>query len=238
MRDLKNKLWYVCIFLLPVFVNAQTVDISQVGALNTSILEKPTAEAYYKRGLIMFSLGDNTGAIRDMTSAIELNPGMKEMYFIRGKAKDAIGSNTAAIKDFDKAIELDNTYSDAYSYRGVSKKVTGDFDGAITDFNKAIELNPANAEAYNNRGKYEYFIDDEPAALADYNKAIELNPGFAKAYSNRANFYYYLNEDYLNACNDWTKAAELGDWEAKTMMTKNCSKPGPALSGTSIKYKQ
>ncbi len=42
--------------------------------LNNSILTKPSFDAYYNRGLIMFQLGDFTGAIRDFTSATEIDP--------------------------------------------------------------------------------------------------------------------------------------------------------------------
>ena len=73
-------------FLLPFSVFAQSNDstnlaLSTVPELNASILAKPTFDAYFSRGMIMYKTGDYTGAVRDFTEALSLNPVDKNTYW-------------------------------------------------------------------------------------------------------------------------------------------------------------
>ena len=64
------------------------------------------------------------------------------------------------------------------------------------------------------------FSDD--GAINDYSKVIELNPDFDTAYSNWGIAKENLG-DLNGACNDWRKAASLGDEEAAQWVRDECN---------------
>jgi len=114
------------------------------------------------------------------------------------------------------------TNAKIYFNSGNQKFQNGDFEGALKDYNKAIELNPNYFKAYNNRGilKASELKKDEEA-LKDFNKAIEINPDYADAYLGRGTSKYNL-KDTKGACEDWNKAANLGNTRALQQIEKYC----------------
>ena len=109
-----------------------------------------------------------------------------------------------------------------YFKQGNQKYLKNDFGAADKDFTKAIELNPKYVDAYINRGRLRHNkLKDDKAAIKDFDKVIELDPKNADAYFYRANAYRNLKE-FKKACADWTKAAELGNMDAKGSLTKHC----------------
>jgi tetratricopeptide (TPR) repeat protein len=119
-------------------------------------------------------------------------------------------------------INIYGQTADDYFKQGNAKYLKNDFIGADKDFSKAIELNPKFFNAYINRGRLRHNkLDDDKSAIKDYNKAIELDPKSANAYYYRANAYRNLKE-FKKACADWTKAAELGNMDAKGSLSKYC----------------
>ena len=70
------------------------------------------ARAYFNQGLAKYDLQDYTGAIKDFTRAIELNPKYAEAYGGRGLAKYSLKDKQGALEDLSKSGELG--YSTAY----------------------------------------------------------------------------------------------------------------------------
>ena len=62
--------------------------------------------AYYNRGQIYFSLGDNERAIQDFDDAIRLNPKLGVAYANRATAYTLLGMDEEAQRDVDRAIDL------------------------------------------------------------------------------------------------------------------------------------
>ncbi|MBU0765451.1 MAG: hypothetical protein KJ607_11515, partial [Bacteroidetes bacterium] len=59
------------------------------------------------------------------------------------------------------------------------------------------------------QGKCQKVYSGFYAAVADYTVAIELKNDFARAYHNRA-LARFLKKDTEGACDDWSKAMDLG----------------------------
>ena len=97
-----------------------------------------------------------------------------------------------------------------------------DFKGAIDDYNKASELNPKFANAYNSRGLAKGNLFDHKGALQDFNLAIKANPELSEAYQNRGTSKFQFG-DKLGACLDWSKAGELGYYDAYEYIKKYCN---------------
>lgn len=96
--------------------------------------------SYFKQGKDKYDLQDFTGAIKDYSKLIELNPKYAAAYFYRGCAKVQLQDFTGAVQDYNKAIELDPKYSEAYYMRGCATESLKDKQGALKDYSKAGEL--------------------------------------------------------------------------------------------------
>ena len=152
-----------------------------------------SALMYNNRGSVRLAAGDVSGAIGDLTRALQLNPNLAVAYYNRGNAYDAMGGLAEAIKDYDKFIELNPQEAGGYVNRGNAYDTGGDHEKAIRDFDRAIELDPNNVYAYNSRGLAYDELGEPERAIKDYDRAIELNPNFAAAYCNRGIAYRARN---------------------------------------------
>jgi len=137
-----------------------------------------------------------------------------EKYFSEAYIKSNSDDHKGAIVFYSKAINsgCDNTnLSTAYYNRGFSKNELRNFSEAISDFNEAIEINPQYSQAYLNRGYSKHHLGDYYGAISDFNKAIEINPYNGLTYSNRGISKGIGFKDDEGACDDFKKAALLGD---------------------------
>jgi tetratricopeptide (TPR) repeat protein/tRNA A-37 threonylcarbamoyl transferase component Bud32 len=144
-------------------------------------------DAYLKRGIAKFKLGNKQEAMDDFNKAVSLDRKNAKAYGVRGAAKFVSGNKQEAIADFDQAISLDSKYAQAYALRGLAKYDLGNKQEATVDYNKAISLDPKNTDAYINRGLAKSDLGNKKEAIADYNKAISIDPKNSWAYTNRGN---------------------------------------------------
>ena len=182
-------------------------------------------------------------AILLLDKAIEKDPKNIKALLDRAVDKSIIEDFQGAIDDYSKVIELDPDNALAYLNRGKNKKRLDDYTGAIADFDKAIsskggefiyidkvenplletgfEFDVQMEEIKFERGIAYYNIDSLKRALDDFNFSIEK--GFALA-----DCYYWRGLIYLNyniidkACNDLSKADELGNLEARKLLDQYC----------------
>ncbi len=111
------------------------------------ILDLKFVEAWIMRGIILSEyMKDYSGAIRDFTTAIELNPNDADVFLERGNAKSYLKEYKSAIEDFNKAIEINISYANAYYYRGIAKCVLGQKEDGCLDLRKSLELGTKEAE--------------------------------------------------------------------------------------------
>jgi tetratricopeptide (TPR) repeat protein len=196
---------------------------------------------YYKCALARYYLGDERGAIEDLTQIIKLNSTDVKIYFFRGVIRYQRGDKKGSIEDFTQAININPNYAKAYSRRGNSRYELGNYQGAIEDFTQAININPNDAVAYRNLADARYQLGDKQGAIEDYAQAIKINPNYAVnnlgnirylleekevlsqasesiphdavAYKNRGNTRYE-KEDYQGAIEDFTQAIKLNSNDA------------------------
>lgn len=161
---------------------------------NSVISHNPNnALMYNNRGNVKLAAGDVSGAIDDLTKALELDPKIAVAYYNRGNAYDAMGDLAEAIKDYDKFIELNPQEAGGYVNRGNAYDTGGDHERAIRDFDRALELDPNDIYAYNSRGLAYDELGEHERAIKDYDIAIKLNPNFAAAFCNRGIAYQAMN---------------------------------------------
>jgi tetratricopeptide (TPR) repeat protein len=142
----------------------QSDPMAALAALDRRIERQSTdVEAYVARGYSHRIIGDTRRSMKDLDTALKLDPGcarahQQRAYTYRAEAEAA--TNSAA-----RAIDKHN---------------------AIADFNKAIKLSPREALYYCDRGDcYSELLGEYPEAIDDYNQALQLAPDFMRAFLGR-----------------------------------------------------
>ena len=182
------------------------------------------AENIYEiEGDYQLHTGDNTGAIKSYTQAIQQEPNNAKLYLKRAAAEDIEGMADEFFEDYTKATKLAPNTAEFYYAKshltysfseeesdniidvGPSKKQKLE---ALSYANKAIELDPNYASAYDWRAFLKKELNDYQGALEDHNKAIELVYDYYY-------FYFFRGEtrskikDFGGAIKDYSKAIEL-----------------------------
>lgn len=78
--------------------------------------------------------------LRDLTRAIDLEPGFAYAYYNRGTIYAMSNDMPSALVDLDKAIELDETLAEAWYNRGLVLVLMNRMDEAFRDLSRAGEL--------------------------------------------------------------------------------------------------
>ena len=189
-------------------------------------LNPKNEDLHYRLGAIKSKSGDHNSAIQDFTKAIEINPNDLHSFAQRAYAKNLLGNYQSALEDLNKAIEIDSDFPNSFYMRGLIKRKQGNHKEALEDYNLGMELvyegiylEPLNKSImlgaiYNDEGEKEI-------AIKQYEKAITID-------SNNAEIFFNLgcdkqqSGDIKGACEDWKKAAELGDKDAAKLIEENC----------------
>lgn len=156
------------------------------GAIQTfSEISRLTPESpypYYNRGISHFYRGHELDkAIRDLTTAIRLNPKLGKAYRMRGLVRAEQGDWAGLRDDCTHAIRLDPDDDELYNIRGGACYRLKDYQSALADFNRAIKLSSINPEPYHNRGLVKHQQGNLDGAIADFRQALTLNPHFELA---------------------------------------------------------
>ncbi len=146
-----------------------------------------------------------------------------ELFIEKGICQKKLKNYKKAISSFNKAIALDNKNVKAYVERALLYSETGKDRMAERDFSKAIELDKKNPLPYFKRGVIKFEKQKYKEALEDLNKAVK----YAKK-NVPAEYYYYRGACYFNmgevnkACNDLTKASDMGYKKAAQQKKEIC----------------
>jgi len=138
------------------------------------------ADAAFKRGVELQTVGRFKEAIKAYDEAIQLGSDYAVTYNNRGAALAALKEYAVAIPDFDQAIRLNPIYAEAYCNRGAAFGALKQYERAIKDLDKTIELDPGYARGYNNLAwlratAADPSIRDGPRAIRLALRACELS---------------------------------------------------------------
>lgn len=148
-------------------------------------------------------------AIRNYTTAIQLDSSNADSYLNRGKAFFSLRKNEKALSDFNHALKINKNDAIALNNRAGIYQLLGDNKRAIKDLNRSLKLKPDYSSAYYNRGLLYFIEEDLASAEADLNKAIKLNPNYGDAYQVRGNLMFNKMGNASSSCEDWKKACDL-----------------------------
>jgi len=186
-------------------------------------------DVYANRGSCKVQIGDLSGAIKDFSTSIELQPSLFA-YSERGACKLKLNDYHGAVMDYTNAISFKPNDVSSYLQRADAKFNLSDFQGAILDYKKSIELllleetsvDPVISETYHNMALAKFKLSDTRGALNDLNLSIIRNPKNGGSYYLRGICKNYLYSDN-SGCLDLSKAGELGVSKAYEAIRKYCN---------------
>ena len=201
------------------------------------------ARAYFGRALDFMLVQDFSEALKDFTTAVEIDPTFVMAYFNRAvvrykqliynESQQAdresydwsntnlrIGGSRSAVNNSKNST---TSSSDVKTAQLRENKRAYEHEQIIRDYDMVIRLNPGFVYAYFNRANLRCAQHDFRAAIVDYDEAIKREPEFAEAYYNRGLSYLSLG-DINQGIADLSKAGELGIYNAYSIIKRMTSR--------------
>lgn len=164
-------------------------DGNQLGAikiLNGVIKKEPrNAIAFARRGHAYHDLENNTKAIQDLQTALNLQPHCAEALYSMGQCYATAKKLPLAINYYTKAIAEDPANIDHYSARGMLLQLTNRNKESVADFSKCLELNPKARWAHVQRAISNEQDHQYDAALEDLNLLVKDDPNIFDCFEMR-----------------------------------------------------
>jgi tetratricopeptide (TPR) repeat protein len=219
--DPKNSMAYFSRGTLYNNLNKKTAAIKDFSKMLE--IDNKDVDALMARSECYADTDNYVAAIADLELAKKINPEDAFIYFSLGNTQDQGRYFREAIESYNIAIKLDSTNSDYYYSRGNSRYNLEETEGAKKDYNKALKLDSSNTAPLFNLGNIYFDAKNYEEALKYYDLYLKSNTKDSDAYVNRGICKKAMGGD-KEACEDWNKAAALGNAEAKQNITKFCPK--------------
>ena len=203
-----------------------TEALQDLSKVNKSIFLSHDGRSSYTHYLESFLIlkldGDLDAALESINIAIKWDDYVDFFYKTRANVYKRLKEYANALKDINKAFKLNPKGFDEWDYteRSRVKGLLNDNIGAIKDIDEALKRNSKESYYYNLKAIYLGQLGDDIGAEKQYDKAIELDPKNADYYISRG--WSRLKNKKTDACADWSKAGELGNYEAYDLIQKYC----------------
>ncbi len=185
---------------------------------------------YLNRGSAELQKKRYDDAIKDFTTAIEIDPSRADPYERRGQAYEQKKEIDKALADYDRALGLDPNQGMPHLHRGTIFYDRDEFDKALSDFQEVVRIWPNYAHGFIMRGRC-YLKQTEPDyehALANFDTALVMEPWNRKVHQDRAQTYSRLG-DSERAFFDTAEAQHLAG--PPRSLTRPSSSPRPGTLG-------
>jgi protein O-mannosyl-transferase len=148
-----------------------------------------TDRGYVNRAFTLMRAGRLDEALRDIETALRLNPGNTHAYLNRGTIRSRRGDQAGALADFDRSIALDPAFAEGHSERCAVLIIVEQPERARESCDAALRLAPRLAKARINRAVLNARSGRMAEALSDLDEAVKLDPANGYALYNRALVY-------------------------------------------------
>jgi tetratricopeptide (TPR) repeat protein/Zn-dependent protease len=151
-----------------------------LNAYDRAIEKDPTQiSAWWQRGSILISMGQNKDALLAYDRAVELSQGdasqLNALHFNRGLAQFYLKEYEQALQEFMSISEIDEDPKHLY-WIALTFKAMDNLGKSLEYLNRAIAIRPAYFDALIARASIHEVLDRPDEALADCDRAICLNP--------------------------------------------------------------
>lgn len=162
-------------------------------------------------------------AVTDLTNAIALSGGNPKYYLSRAEANFKSKSFSNAFDDITYYLSFYQSDSKASLLLVQIAIENGNYVDALFRLNKLIKTSPNKIERYYYRGIIYIKTMNYQVAETDLNLVISKGYNLADSYYQRGIARINLNQKD-NACKDWEKASELGNFKAQELLYSKCNK--------------
>ncbi|HMC02031.1 MAG TPA: tetratricopeptide repeat protein, partial [Flavobacteriaceae bacterium] len=108
--------------------------------LTLAILVNPSAEIYFRRGLVYLSINYYRNAKNDFYSSINIDPNNTPVYFYRGTSYLLLGKYKKALSDFSEPLKYYSLDYEALLGLALTYYKMNDMENAKINFDKAIRI--------------------------------------------------------------------------------------------------
>ena len=224
-------LLFILIIQFPLYSQTdEKISVELDSSYNDPFAVTDSLRAYYSWGWQNMGLRDYSTAIKYFDKYISDNSG-KERYQLceaiikRAICKRELLNNIGALQDLDYALSLYPNTREVYFERGNTKDDLGDRLGAINDFSQALKCKEdgkiKNDEIHCNLAISYAYQEKNDLAMNSINEAIRLSPNQGWYYTVRGEIYWVMEKDEL-ACKDYSRAGELGYYDAYKKIQEKC----------------
>src|SRR6185437_15700087 len=202
-------------------IRKQRIQEGQV-FLDRILRNGDTAEARFLLGTRMFASGDYPAAVKQLASAIELNPSLPQLQSYYGRALLETGDPDSAAAAFQK--ELARNPNDYAANLGLGQIMTArkQFTEAIPVLRRALTLRPESAEAHLALGECFSGTGDLPEAREHLESAVKSLPDSLEAHQD----LLFVDQRSQLA----PEAAREQAIVAKLQAAARANEPGPKLN--------
>jgi Flp pilus assembly protein TadD len=188
-RRLAAAVTVTLVVVLTMLTVARNGDYRSAIAMWTDVVTKRPENARGRNNLgdALFEAGNVDAAVRQLRTALELDPRCADAHNNLGRALAVERKLEEAEGHYREALRLMPENAEAHNNLGIVLVDRRNYPEAQTHYSEALRLKPSYAEAENNlgvaltqQGKY----DD---ATTHYLAALHLKPDYAEAYSNLGN---------------------------------------------------
>jgi len=131
-------------------------------------------------GIGLGASGDLKAGIRELTTALELEPSNAQAHVNFGSLYLQGGQDYLAKAEFEKALQINPWLPEAHNNLGLVLSKANQADQALDHFRLAADLNPQYVEALFNLGLCQRAMGRVEDALAAFRRAAELAPNNAQ----------------------------------------------------------
>ncbi|MBT7746945.1 MAG: hypothetical protein HN725_16770 [Alphaproteobacteria bacterium] len=173
----------------------------------SSALDKKNA--HFNRGQIKQNSGDFSGAVKDFSFVIQIDPGRYEGHFLRGKLYSFTKELRKARADLNEAIRIRPAEEEIRIARAMVLIDLKEFSSSLKDLDMAIRMDDRNAKTFLVRAFVRYQLGAFKESLSDINKFFSTsNSQNWRAYVLRSAIYRRLRND-VNANQDMKNALDI-----------------------------
>ncbi|MEJ2636586.1 MAG: protein kinase [Calditrichia bacterium] len=189
--------------------NSNYVEKAKSSAEKAYSLNEKLPSVNITLGMIHSGTGLYSDALRDFTSALNVDPTNAEAYRGLARAYETQDKLKDAESTYKKAITLKPDYWAGYNELGAYYYRHGRYREAAEQFRHVVELTPDNYRGYNNLGAIYYLLEQWDKA----GKMFERSFSIQKSYSVASNLgtLYYIEGKYAEAARMYKTALTFND---------------------------
>ena len=154
------------------------------------------AEAYNKKGDVLFKLGRIKEALDCYLKSHELNPNIQNNYFDLGRSYLMLGDYDNAMTNFTTAYQMKKQY-EIHAFIGKIYYEQNDLKNAEDSFKNVLAENDHQTMACFYMGMIELQKGNTDQARGQFNKVIEKYARLIRTKPNMAEAYFYLGRCYF-----------------------------------------